>query len=96
MLKTLKATTIASLILSTALTQVAHAGGLADAIVEEEPVVIAEPPEPGLPGWVIPVVALVLIGAVAASSSSDSDEDPEPEPEPEPEVIDDGGFLDPK
>ncbi len=54
----------------------AHAGGLSDAIVEREVQEIQEvAPAGSLPGWVIPVVALVVIGAVIAASN---DDDPDP------------------
>ena len=50
----------------------AHAGGLSDAIVEREVQEIQEvAPAGSLPGWVIPVVALVVIGAVIAASNDD-------------------------
>ncbi|MEJ6402776.1 hypothetical protein [Yoonia sp. 2307UL14-13] len=50
------------------------AGGLADAIVEREPVAVA-PAQANtanaLPGWVLPAAALLLLGAVAANGSGD-------------------------
>jgi len=52
----------------------AYAGGLADAITESTPVVMAPDDESGsLPSWVIPV-AIVALLAGAAVLSSDSDD----------------------
>ena len=53
----------------------AVAGGLADAIVEQDPAVVADVVEQsgGLPGWVIPVVVLGALALAAANSSEDDD-----------------------
>ncbi|EBA11903.1 hypothetical protein [Roseobacter sp. CCS2] len=55
----------------------ASAGGLAAAIVEEPPV-IAEPApvtQGATASWVVPLVALLLVGAVIASDSGSDDSD---------------------
>ncbi len=53
----------------------AFAGGLSDEIVEREVQEIQEVvPAGSLPGWVIPVVAIVVIGALIAASNDDDDE----------------------
>ena len=50
----------------------AFAGGLSDEIVEREVQEIQEVvPAGSLPGWVIPVVAIVVIGALIAASNDD-------------------------
>ena len=54
-----------------ALTASVQAGGLADAVMEDEIIVIEETRAGSLPGWVIP---LALIGIVIAIASSDDDE----------------------
>ena len=67
----------------------AFAGGLADAIVEQQPQVVAQSQQNRLPGWVIPVAALVLLGAVVASSDGGDDE-------PEAQANETDPFLDVK
>lgn len=69
--KTLKsfivATATAALISSSA-----FAGGLSDEIVEREVEEMQEVvPAGSVPGWVIPVVAIVVIGALIAASKDD-------------------------
>lgn len=54
----------------------ATAGGLADAIVEREPVVIEQTAEAGIPGWVLPAAALVVLGIVVANNDDDDGGDP--------------------
>ncbi len=75
------------------LANTAFAGGLADAITERQPVVIQDTPDDGLPGWVLPVAALVIIGAVVASSDGGSD-DPDDPGDPEDAVIEDDFTFD--
>ena len=53
----------------------AFAGGLSDEIVEREVEEMQEvAPAGSVPGWVIPVVAIVVIGALIAASNDDDDE----------------------
>ena len=53
----------------------AFAGGLSDEIVEREVEEIQElAPAGSVPGWVLPVVALVVIGAVIAANNDDDDD----------------------
>lgn len=61
----------------------AFAGGLSDEIVEREVQEIQEvAPAGSLPGWVIPVVAIVVIGALIAANNDDDDEPPVDEEPP--------------
>jgi len=48
-----------------------QAGGLADAVMEDEIIVIEETQAGSLPGWVIP---LAIVGIVIAVASSNDDE----------------------
>lgn len=58
----------------------AQAGGLSDAIVEQAPVEVAPvAPAAGSNSWVVPAIALLLIGAAIASSGSDDDDEVEDE-----------------
>ena len=55
----------------------AFAGGLSDEIVEREVEEMQEVvPAGSVPGWVIPVVAIVVIGALIAASKDDDDDEP--------------------
>lgn len=72
---------LAATAVATTFTSTAYAGGLADAITEREPEIVEQAAPAAVPGWVVPAVALLLIGvAVAASSDSGSDDD-DPTPE---------------
>lgn len=53
----------------------AYAGGLADALVESEPVVMT-PDEPSgtVPSWVIPVAIIALLAGAAVLSGDDDDD----------------------
>ncbi|PJI86370.1 hypothetical protein BC777_2739 [Yoonia maricola] len=64
--KTVAATSICILVNAAPLT----AGGLANQIVEAPQVVAPAAPvtEAAMPGWVLPAVGLLLLGAVAASA----------------------------
>lgn len=54
----------------------AHAGGLADAIVETPQVeIMPEDDDTGLANWVVPAIALLVIGIAVASSGDDDDDD---------------------
>ncbi|PUB18903.1 hypothetical protein [Yoonia sediminilitoris] len=57
----------------------AQAGGLADAITEREPEVIEQAPPAEMPSWVVPAVALLLIGVAVAASKGGGSDDPAPE-----------------
>ena len=62
----------------------AFAGGLSDEIVEREVEEMQEVvPAGSVPGWVIPVVAIVVIGALIAASKNDDDPEPAAEEESE-------------
>jgi hypothetical protein len=54
-----------------------QAGGVADAIVEAEPIEMDPYVEPqsSTPSWVIPAIAILLLGVAASASQSDSDDD---------------------
>ena len=63
----------------------AFAGGLSDEIVEREVEEIQEVvPAGSVPGWVIPVVALVVIGALIAANNDDDDKPADEPPADEP------------
>ena len=52
----------------------AYAGGLADAITETAPVMVAPAePEPSLPGWVIPAAIIGILIGVAVLGGDDDD-----------------------
>ncbi len=89
MRNTLKTMMAAATALSAAATS-AHSGGLSDAIVESEPepIVMDDASRSGVPGWVVPVVVLGLLGAAVASSSGDDNDDGD--------TGSAGGELDPK
>lgn len=72
-MRELVSASIAALI---AISSPSFAGGLADAIVEREPVAVAPAPANtanAIPGWVLPAAALLLLGAVAANGSGGGD-----------------------
>ncbi|MEO9826270.1 MAG: hypothetical protein ABJF50_17855 [Paracoccaceae bacterium] len=54
----------------------AYAGGLATPQLEDE--VISAEDDAGLPGWVVPAIAIVVVGALIASSNDDDDSAPGP------------------
>lgn len=55
----------------------AYAGGLADAVVEAEPVIMTpDEPDGSLPGWVLPVALIALLVGAAALASDDDDDGP--------------------
>ncbi len=83
----------ATAIAATILPNTTIAGGLADVIVERQPVTIQDTPDNTLPGWVLPVAALVILGAVVASSDGGGDDD-EPDAPAEASVEDDFVFDD--
>ena len=54
----------------------AAAGSLADPIVEADVIETVQEDSGGsLPGWVIPVAALVVVGALVAANNDDDDDD---------------------
>ena len=57
----------------------AHAGGLADAITEAPVVEEVAPAPSGSANWVVPALAVLLLGiAIASSGDDDDDEDTDP------------------
>ena len=56
-----------------ALTSSVQAGGLADAVMEDEIIVLEETPTGTLPGWVIPLAIVGIVIAVASSSDNDEE-----------------------
>lgn len=71
---------------TTAMTSGTFAGGLADAIVEREPVIIPQVAEESSMNWLLPLAAIVVVGALVASRDGGSDNDPAPDPSPQPDV----------
>jgi len=62
-----------SLVLATLLlTQPAFAGGLADAIVADEVIVVAEPTS-SFSGWIIPLIIVALLVVVAQEDEKEPD-----------------------
>ena len=57
------------------LTASVHAGGLADAVMEDEIIVIEETERASLPEWVIPLAIVGIVIAVASSGDDDGNED---------------------
>lgn len=55
-----------------ALTASVQAGGLADAVIEDEIIVIEETETASLPGWVIPLAIVGIVIAVASSGDDDN------------------------
>ncbi|MFG5383228.1 hypothetical protein [Yoonia sp. R2-816] len=52
----------------------AYAGGLADAVVETQPIVMSpDEPSGSVPSWVIPVAIIAVLAGVAVLSGDDDD-----------------------
>ena len=66
-----------------ALTASVQAGGLADAVIEDEIIVLEETQSGSLPGWVIPLAIVGLVIAVASSGDDDDDEVPDAVEDPD-------------
>lgn len=72
-LKTAGATCLIAILLTSSVT----AGGLADALIEEEQVMVppaanAPATQGALPNWVLPAVGLLVIGVIASADSGSS------------------------
>lgn len=52
-------------LLTVGLATSASAGGLSDAIIERQPQIVEQSPPEAMPGWVLPVVGLVVLGIIA-------------------------------
>lgn len=57
-----------------ALTASVQAGGLADAVMEDEIIVLEETQRSSLPAWVIPLAIIGIVIAVASSGDDDEEE----------------------
>jgi len=57
-----------------AFTASVQAGGLADAVMEDEIIVLEETQRSSLPGWVIPLAIVGIVIAVASSGDDDEEQ----------------------